>query len=66
MTREELYAKVAGDEQKINITDYNLDTGMWVYDELTEDAQELLIQLGMDVLVNVFLDQQVVKDETDE
>ena len=62
MTREELYAKVAHGEQKINITDYNLGTDMWVYDELTEDTQELLIQLGMDLLVDVFIDQMTEEE----
>ena len=64
MTRDELYAKVArGVVQKINITDFDTDTRMWVYDELPEDAQEMLIQLGMDLLVEVFLAKQTEKDK---
>ena len=62
MTRDELYAKVAHGEQKINITDFDTDTKMWVYDELPEDAQELLIQIGLDLLVDVFLAEQTGKE----
>ena len=65
MTRDELYAKVAHEGQKISITGFNPDTGMWVYDELPEDVQEVLIQLGIGLLVDVFLDQQTEKETND-
>ena len=58
MTRNELYDTLLAEGDKINISDYNRDTGMWVYEGLTETAQELLIQLGLDTLVEAYVVRQ--------
>ena len=42
----------------INITDFDQEAELWVYDELDDVAKALLIQYGLDLLVEIRLSSE--------
>lgn len=54
MTRNEMMDHAIG---KINITDFDPDTLLWVYDDLDEITTKLLVQLALDNLAQIKVEQ---------
>ena len=53
MTRNEMMDYAKG---RIKIHDFDLDTFLWVYDDLDEITTKILIQLALDLLVEIKLE----------
>jgi len=50
----------------VNITDFDVENELWVYDELDDVAKALLIQYGLDFIVDVKFALALEEDDGDD
>jgi hypothetical protein len=65
MNRQAMMAHCLANKS-INITDFDKENDLWVYDELDDISKNVLIQCGIDLLVEIKLGLALEEDDGDD